>query len=409
MKRSIFIPKTCKVGFNEREDTYSGRLGYVIYHDGKKWRKEDSWNGWIENYTSEEEFEAKKLESYNTLAKQLLEKANRNGGKVDQWNYQLGKFIKGSITTIEEAFALIGPYEKYEFYLRKSSTDEKIKPFEFPNEAREGFVLNKKAGGEKYSWNTRQTYCRVWDPQGFEIELTIQNLLYILENTNSIKGKGLEGKFVYGWDGKELVLVPEGAPEYIEMLEYSVMQSKNIKKSELKVGGIYVDGRGNDYTYLGEGFKKSYDGFSEKKALWFGRNHYSNFGSIFETKDIKGIKKYKGDNITDYASMLEALEKSGIYSKEKPEFELVLNQTDVLLEKFKTKSHIEGFWVKDSKGKMSEIHIQENTDYNRNKYYQVYETNPHSKSKYYGYNDNKFSSLQQLTNKIELWQLKMTK
>ena len=38
MKSNIYIPKKIKVGFNEREDTYTGLLGYVIYHDGKVWR-----------------------------------------------------------------------------------------------------------------------------------------------------------------------------------------------------------------------------------------------------------------------------------------------------------------------------------------------------------------------------------
>ena len=43
MKTTILIPKICKVGFNERTDTFTGMLGYIIYFDGKKWRKETSW------------------------------------------------------------------------------------------------------------------------------------------------------------------------------------------------------------------------------------------------------------------------------------------------------------------------------------------------------------------------------
>jgi len=46
MKSTIFIPKKCKVGFNLRQDTYTGKLGYIIYHDGKVWRKENSWESW---------------------------------------------------------------------------------------------------------------------------------------------------------------------------------------------------------------------------------------------------------------------------------------------------------------------------------------------------------------------------
>ena len=42
MNNNIFVPKRCKVGFNKRKDCYTGKLGYVIYHDEKTWRKEPS-------------------------------------------------------------------------------------------------------------------------------------------------------------------------------------------------------------------------------------------------------------------------------------------------------------------------------------------------------------------------------
>ena len=45
MNDKLFIPTKCKVGFNPRTDTYSGKLAYVIAKDGKKWRKETSWLG----------------------------------------------------------------------------------------------------------------------------------------------------------------------------------------------------------------------------------------------------------------------------------------------------------------------------------------------------------------------------
>ena len=42
----LYIPKKCKVGLQKRDDTYTKKLGYVIYHDGKIWRKETSWENW---------------------------------------------------------------------------------------------------------------------------------------------------------------------------------------------------------------------------------------------------------------------------------------------------------------------------------------------------------------------------
>ena len=43
----MIIPNTIKVGFRNRSDIYTGKLGYVIYFDDKGvLRKETSWNGW---------------------------------------------------------------------------------------------------------------------------------------------------------------------------------------------------------------------------------------------------------------------------------------------------------------------------------------------------------------------------
>ena len=92
--------------------------------------------------------------------------------------------------------------------------DENIPNNIYENVPTEGFVLNKKVGGYKSDWNFRQTYSRIYDPRGFEFEITMENLLWILECCSSIKGKGLEGEFVYGFAGKDLILVPVDSPDY---------------------------------------------------------------------------------------------------------------------------------------------------------------------------------------------------
>lgn len=47
MKSNLYIPKKIHVGFQRREDTYTGKLAYVIYEDEKGvLRKKDSWEGW---------------------------------------------------------------------------------------------------------------------------------------------------------------------------------------------------------------------------------------------------------------------------------------------------------------------------------------------------------------------------
>lgn len=135
--------------------------------------------------------------------------------------------------------------------------DQNIPNEEFENAPTEGFVLNKKVGGVEESWgyDPRRTYTRVYDPRGFEFEITIPNLLWILENCNCVKGKGLEGEFVYGWDGKDLLLIPIDSPEYknIKTKSETINNNNFIKASDLILGATY-QGKNEDkwYVYLGK-------------------------------------------------------------------------------------------------------------------------------------------------------------
>jgi len=133
--------------------------------------------------------------------------------------------------------------------------DSKIPVDDFKNEPLSGFVLNKQAGGCSTGWNNhRKTYCRVYDPRGFEIEITIENLLYILENTNSMKGKGLEGDFIYGWEGVKLVLIPTCAPDYSEIIAYSDLRKRNsyIEEKDLIIGATYRSIKNETLIYMGK-------------------------------------------------------------------------------------------------------------------------------------------------------------
>ena len=108
MKTTIIIPKKIKVGFNPRTDTYTGMLGYVIYHDGKVWRKETSWESWRYHYMPPEEYEIKRREAYEQAVKKQTENwekiirilDNLDGiyirAKVkDSWgSFSLGELVK---------------------------------------------------------------------------------------------------------------------------------------------------------------------------------------------------------------------------------------------------------------------------------------------------------------------------
>lgn len=136
----------------------------------------------------------------------------------------------------------------------KSWCDKKLGSHDFDNVPTEGFVLNKKVGGtkESYGWNTRQEYVRVYDPRNFEFEISIPNLLFILRECNCSKGKGLEGEFVYAWDGTSLVLLPVSSSDYVESQEYNRLQTCKTSTKDLVKGASYKAKDGKVLVYVGK-------------------------------------------------------------------------------------------------------------------------------------------------------------
>ena len=240
MKSNIFIPKTINVGFQNRNDTYTKKLAYVIYYDQKGvLRKETSWNSW---------------------------------------------------------------------------RDKKIEPKQFENQPTSGFVLNKKVGDYVSDWNHRQAYVRVYDPRDFEFEITIENLLYILENASSIKGKGLEGDFIYGWNGKDLILIPTDSPDYKEISQFNEIlhNPEKIKSKDLILGATYQTKNNEEWIYLGKfDLYSTWRGEPEGKHYFFRcKNYYQTIKSLND-KIIKIIDK---NPVSNYAELMEQLEHNYIYS-----------------------------------------------------------------------------------------------
>lgn len=90
-----------------------------------------------------------------------------------------------------------------------------------------------------------------YDPRGFEFEITVDNLLFILQECSSIKGKGIEGELIYSWDGKDLVLLPCSSEEYKESKDFTSLQTKKVTKNDITLGCLYKNKDGNTVMYLG--------------------------------------------------------------------------------------------------------------------------------------------------------------
>lgn len=150
--------------------------------------------------------------------------------------------------------------------------DNNIQKDEFVNDLTDGFVLNKKVGDHNWGWNGRKAWCRIYDPRGFEFEITVENLLFILEECTSVKGKGLEGKFVYAWDGVELVLLPVSSQEYSSCKNFTDCKSLKIDKKDMIEGHVYLTKNMEEVIYIGrnewfEPFVDISDNYDIKKTI----------------------------------------------------------------------------------------------------------------------------------------------
>ena len=229
MNELMKIPKRINVGFQERSDTYTKKLAYVIYYDEKgKLRKETSWENW---------------------------------------------------------------------------RDKNIPNVEFDNEPMSGFVLNQGVGGARQSWgpNVRNEYIRVYDPRDFEFEISVANLLFLLQECSAIKGKGLEGDFVYAWSGKELVLLPAESHEYKTSMDYTNLQTKKVTAKQMVKGYTYKTKDTKEVIYLGRHM------WYENK--WPQRNSEDQFNHRSGKKkhifiDLKKVGK-KPSDISTYTYIIE--------------------------------------------------------------------------------------------------------
>ena len=250
MNSSIFIPKRINVGYQNRDDTYTGKLAYIIYYDEKgKLRKETSWNSWRNKDIPNDEFE---------------------------------------------------------------------------NVPTEGFVLNKKAGDYSTGQDHRHAYCRVYDPRGFEFEISIENLLYILQNTTCIPGKGLQGEFVYGWDGKDLVLMPVDSPDYKQISEFNkiIHNNETIKAKDLIIGATYLTKNNENWIYMGKFEAFDYwRGTSNGKHFWFRHgNIFEHYKSLPKNKFIKCSDNKCNEKYADIFNDLEGKREYSPYDSSKNEY-----------------------------------------------------------------------------------------
>lgn len=210
-------------------------------------------------------------------------------------------FRKNSYSfTKKEAFLLAmnenGKYRELKSF--QNMIDPRIGTEEFQNIPVKGFQLNRSTVNFPRPWHQRNKSALIYDPRGFEMEITFENLLYILEHTKQME----EEEFVYGWFGSVVTLLPINSYEYKEVMEKKkkmealpVITAKN-----LVVGATYLFEDDTKMVYLGkfheyETYDVPYRVYAKSKKQFY-------FGSL--RKNVSGESQFNILRVAKIESLL---------------------------------------------------------------------------------------------------------
>ena len=239
IKESIFLPQTLKCGFNLRFTENDSYQHYEKDENGK-------WKKILPQHTDEPSYKVAFVSYYDEKGKFRHETS-------------FNKWISQDIPTEEHKNVPI-----------------------------KGFKIFKQAN--RHSWNRfcsyRNVSVEVQDPRGWVFEISHDNLAWIIDNCLINKGD-IEGEFVYGWDGKDRVLIPCASDTYKELAKRSekIINKGYINPSELKPWHVYKTKRGELFAYIGRfdyynhylsynvtrkdmAIKEGYHKINDKMDLW---------------------------------------------------------------------------------------------------------------------------------------------
>lgn len=200
----------------------------------------------------------------------------------------------------------------------ESWRDKSIQHIDLDNKPTEGFVFNKGVQRHGY-FGSGRSIIRVHHPDDFEFEISIDNLVAILMNSDVSK-RDIKGKFVFAWAGKDLILLPIDSMEYQQAMEFTNKQTNSIKAKDLKKGFTYsLKKSAKELTYLGylnfnngsvniSNFKEQFKG--SKKHVFYDKNE------IFVTPSVSTFSECINETVdSKYGVVYEKYEKSKYFKE----------------------------------------------------------------------------------------------
>tara|TARA_Y100000588_G_scaffold112523_1_gene123373 strand:- start:24036 stop:25316 length:1281 start_codon:yes stop_codon:yes gene_type:complete len=129
--------------------------------------------------------------------------------------------------------------------------DKNIEAKEMINIPMEGFLFCKSVmhiGDVSYAKYSRM---RLYDPRGFEFEISMANVSLIISHASNINNGEIKGKFIYSWNGDELILLPEKSYDYQKALKNTQLKNGKVSARKLIVGATYESKDKEEYVYVG--------------------------------------------------------------------------------------------------------------------------------------------------------------
>lgn len=122
-----------------------------------------------------------------------------------------------------------------------------LEPLLLENKALDGYrladtIFRSGWGGDSVHW-------RVYDPRGFELEITVGNLAMILDFCGVQAGGAINGPCIWGREGNKNILLPIGSQGHKDAHPEQRLADQ---KGQLDVGYLYDHTKLGQLTYLGK-------------------------------------------------------------------------------------------------------------------------------------------------------------
>lgn len=211
-------------------------------------------------------------------------------------------------------------YEDEKGKLRKQDSwdnwrDKDIPFIELDNNPQSGFVFNKGVQRSGDYFGSGRSVIRVYDSRDFEFEISVDNLIGILMNSDVSKRDIVE-ECVFAWSGKDLILLPINSEEYKQSLVYTKKQTKKISAKELQKGYVYsLKKSDNKLMYMGY-------------FLW---NEYSQYPIIKELKSSKKRHVFYDINHKNFSTPVMTLLAECILEEPSSDYAKAFNKMEALV------------------------------------------------------------------------------